>query len=102
MGADDEEYGIPLGREKELRERERCPCADWDLVRETSASSKAYGSSNDWRYWERERYSPSRDYHCDYQVKNSEKFKSLNEPDKKCKTPYERLLLRQLDERSCP
>jgi len=65
MGADDEEYarpgnGIALGCEKEpCRERERC--AEWDLVREKSASSKAYGSSNDWRYWERERYSPSRD-----------------------------------------
>lgn len=47
MGADDEEYacpgnGIPLDCEKELRlERERCPCVEWDLAREKSASSKA-------------------------------------------------------------
>lgn len=64
MGADDEEYacpenGIPLDEKEPCRERER-PCADWDLPRGKSASSKAYGSSND-RYWERERYSPSRD-----------------------------------------
>jgi hypothetical protein len=83
MGADDEEYacpenGIPLDCEKEpCRERERCRCADWDLAREKRASSKAYGSSNDWRYWERERYSPSRDYHFDYQVENSELLKVL-------------------------
>lgn len=34
--------------------------------------------------------------------KEFESLESLNEPDKKCKKPYERLLLRQLDEHSCP
>ena len=34
--------------------------------------------------------------------KDPEPLNTLYEPDKKCKRRYERLLLRQLDERSCP